>query len=260
MTEIKLYQVDAFTGNVFKGNSAGVCPLKEEIPDELMQNIAFENNLSETAFIFTRDGRLHIRWFTPACEVNLCGHATLASAHVLFHHEGFTGQILEFQSKSGPLRVTNKGDILELDFPAEVITPCDIDPVIEKALGKKPIETYTGSDMVAVFECEADIAGFKPDFRELMKLDVRGLIVTAKGDSCDFVSRFFGPNVGIDEDPVTGSAHCLLTPYWHEKIGKKTMTARQISSRGGMLFCTMDYDRVKIAGKAVTYMEGIIKI
>lgn len=196
----------------------------------------------------------------PACEVDLCGHATLASAHVLYNHEGFTGQILEFQSKSGPLRVTNKGDILELDFPAQELTPCEINPAIEKALGKKPIETYAGDDIMAVFESEADIAGFKPDFRELMVLDARGLIVTAKGDSCDFVSRFFAPAVGIDEDPVTGSAHCKLTPYWSKITGKKLMTARQISERGGMLFCTMDYDRVKIAGKAVTYMEGTILI
>ena len=258
--EIKFYQVDAFTGEVFKGNPAGVCPLETELPDDLMQRIAFENNLSETAFIVSKEGRLHIRWFTPECEVILCGHATLASAHVLFRHEGFTGHILEFQSKSGPLRVTDKGDILELDFPAETLSPCEADPSIEKALGKKPVETYSGMDMMAVFEKESDIAGFRPDFRELMNVKARGVIVTAKGDSCDFVSRFFGPQVGIDEDPVTGSAHCKLIPYWNAKTGKKMMTARQLSKRGGLLFCAMDADRVKIAGKAVTYLEGVIRL
>lgn len=258
--DIKFYQVDAFTGDIFKGNPAGVCPLAEELPDETMQNIAAENNLSETAFVFSKEGRLHIRWFTPACEVDLCGHATLASAHVLFHHEGFTGKILEFQSKSGPLRVTNKGDIMEMDFPAADFQPCEADPFIEKALGKKPMETYSSADMLAVFESEDDIAGFEPDFRDMAMIDTRCLIVTAKGRSCDFVSRVFAPKVGIDEDPVTGSAHCLLTPYWHEKTGKTSMTARQISKRGGLLFCTMDADRIKIAGKAVTYMEGVITL
>lgn len=258
MENIKFYQVDAFAGDIFKGNPAGVCPLEKELPDEVMQNIAMENNLSETAFIYSLNGRLHIRWFTPACEVDLCGHATLASAHVLFNHEGFTGKILEFQSKSGPLLVTHKGEMLELDFPAQDLEECEIDPLIEKVLGKKPLKVFKGDDLMAVFESEADIAGFEPDFRELMKLDCRGLIVTAKGDSCDFVSRFFGPQVGIDEDPVTGSAHCSLTPYWHEITGKKMMTARQISKRGGMLFCSMDFDRVKIAGKAVTYLQGEI--
>jgi PhzF family phenazine biosynthesis protein len=258
MPAIIIYQIDAFTGEIFKGNPAAVCPLEKELPDEMMQNIAAENNLSETAFVFSRNGRLHIRWFTPACEVDLCGHATLASAHALFHHEGFTGQILEFQSKSGALRVANKGDILELDFPAAEVVPCEIDPVIEKALGIKPVATYKGTDMLAVFEKESDIASMAPDFRELAKLSARGLIVTAKGDSCDFVSRFFAPQVGIDEDPVTGSAHCVLTPYWHSVTGKKMMVARQISKRGGLLFCTMDFDRVKIAGKAATYMKGEI--
>lgn len=258
--EIKFYQADAFTGEVFKGNPAGVCPLTEELPEEVMQNIALENNLSETAFVFSRDGRLHIRWFTPVCEIDLCGHATLASGHILFHHEGFTGHILEFQSKSGPLYVTNKGDALELDFPAEKLKPCPVDPELAAALGKEPIETYSGADVMAVFENQSDIEEMAPDMRALGQLEARGVIVTAKGDSCDFVSRFFGPAVGIDEDPVTGSAHCKLTPYWHEKTGKKMMTARQLSKRGGLLFCTMDADRVKIAGKVVTYMEGTIKL
>ncbi|PLX71362.1 MAG: isomerase [Denitrovibrio sp.] len=260
MAKLKFYQVDAFASEIFKGNPAGVCPLETELNEADMQNIAMENNLSETAFIFSKNEKHHIRWFTPACEVDLCGHATLASAHVFFNHEGFNGKTIEFQSKSGPLRVTNKGDILELDFPAKEPPECEIHTIIEKALGKKPIQLFKGDDYMAIFDCEADIAGFEPDFRELLNLGSRGLIVTAKGDTCDFVSRFFGPQVGIDEDPVTGSAHCLLTPYWSKVTGKKMMTAKQISARGGVLFCTMDSDRVKIAGNAVTFMQGFINI
>ncbi len=260
MADIKLYQVDAFTGKVFGGNPAGVCPLAEELPDEMMQKIAAENNLSETAFIFTRDGSLHIRWFTPETEVNLCGHATLASAFVMFHHEGFTGQILEFQSKSGRLRVKNKGDILELDFPVTSYEKTESVEGLAEALRKAPSEIYLADDVLAVFDSEDDIVNMEPDFRALKNLPYRGVCVTAKGNSCDFVSRFFAPNVGIDEDPVTGSAHCLLTPYWTERLNKKLMTARQVSKRGGMLFCTLDYDRVLIAGKCVLYMKGIISL
>ena len=258
--DIRIYQIDAFANEVFKGNPAAVCPLKEVISDEIMQSIAFENNLSETAFIFEKNSKLNIRWFTPACEVALCGHATLAGAHVLFEHEGFEGDKIELMSESGMLTVTRKGDKLELDFPAERVIPCETDPIIERALGKKPLQTYTGSDMLAVFESEADIAGFTPDFKELAKLNARGVIVTAKGDNCDFVSRFFGPNVGIDEDPVTGSAHCILTPYWADVTGKKELKAKQISSRGGSLDCSLSGDRVKIGGKAVTYMKGTITL
>jgi len=260
MAEITFYQVDAFTGNVFGGNPAGVCPLKAELSDDLMQKIAAENNLSETAFIFTREGRLHIRWFTPEAEVDLCGHATLASAHVMFHHEGFTGQILEFQSKSGALRVKNKGDILELDFPVAQYEPCAEPEGLTEALGCKPVEVYAGADYMAVFEKEQDIVDMKPDFAALKKLSLRGVMVTAKGSSCDFISRFFAPNIGINEDPVTGSAHCLLTPYWTEKLNKKLLIARQVSKRGGLLFCTLDYDRVLIAGKCADYLKGTITL
>lgn len=260
MAEIRFYQIDSFTGNVFGGNPAGVCPLAAELPDETMQKIAAENNLSETAFIFTREGRLHIRWFTPETEVDLCGHATLASAHVMFHHEGFTGQILEFQSKSGALRVKNKGDILELDFPVSLYEPCGEPEGLAEALGFKPAEVYASADYMAVFENEQDIVEMKPDFAALKKLSLRGVIVTAKGSSCDFVSRFFAPNIGIDEDPVTGSAHCLLTPYWTEKLNKKLLTARQVSKRGGLLFCTLDYDRVLIAGRCADYLKGTVTL
>jgi len=260
MAEIKFYQVDAFSGNVFGGNPAGVCPLAAELPDETMQKIAAENNLPETAFIFTREGRLHIRWFTPETEVDLCGHATLGSAHVMFHHEGFTGQILEFQSKSGALRVKNKGDILELDFPVSQHEPCAEPEGLADALGCKPSEVYASADYMAVFENEQDVINMKPDFAALKKLPLRGVIVTAKGSSCDFVSRFFAPNIGIDEDPVTGSAHCLLTPYWTERLNKKLLTARQVSNRGGLLFCTLDYDRVLIAGRCADYLKGTITL
>lgn len=260
MEKIKLYQIDAFSGKVFGGNPAGVCPLEAELPDDVMQNIAAENNLAETAFIFSKDGRLNIRWFTPETEINLCGHATLASAHVLFNHEGFTGQILEFQSKSGALRVKNKGDILELDFPVVAYEPCAPIAGLAEALGAEPVETYMCRDIMAVFESEDMIANMKPDFRALKGLDGMGVIVTAKGKSCDFVSRFFAPKVGIDEDPVTGSSHCALIPYWTEKLSKRLMTARQLSKRGGMLFCSLDYDRVLIAGKCATYMKGEINL
>lgn len=258
--EIKIYQADAFADGLFKGNPAAVCPLDEIIPDELMQNIAAENNLSETAFIFEKDGQRHIRWFTPSCEVALCGHATLASAHILFTEEGFKDDVIEFMSKSGILKVTKKDDTLELDFPVETLTPCEIDPLLEKALGKKPLEVYNSADMLVIFESEEDIRNFKPDFRLLKEVKTRGVITTAKGDKCDFVSRFFGPAVGIDEDPVTGSAHCILTPYWAEKLGKTELNAEQISPRGGKLKCTLDGDRVKIAGKAVTYLKGMITV
>jgi len=257
---IKIYQADAFADAVFKGNPAAVCPLDEIISDDMMQLIAAENNLSETAFIFEKNGQKNIRWFTPAAEVNLCGHATLASAHILFTEENYDGDIIEFMSKSGILKVSKKGEMLELDFPAELVQPCEISPILEKALGKRPLETYTGSDMLAVYESEDDIAGFTPDFRMLKELNTRGVIVTAKGKECDFVSRFFGPNVGVDEDPVTGSAHCILTPYWSEKLNKKSLSAKQISARGGSLQCTKEGGRIKIAGKAATYMKGLIQL
>jgi len=262
MAEIKYYQVDAFTSDIFGGNPAGVCPLDAELPDETMQNIAMENNLSETAFVFTREGRLHIRWFTPATEIDLCGHATLASAFVLFNYEGFTGQILEFQSKSGALRVKNKGDILELDFPAiENLEPLDVRDGLSDALGGEFIETYkVGQDYLGVMETEEAVKEIDPDFVKLKALDCRGVIVTARGVSCGFVSRFFAPKLGIDEDPVTGFAHCILTPFWAERLNKKLMTARQVSKRGGMLFCTPDMDRVLIAGKCALYLRGVIDI
>jgi PhzF family phenazine biosynthesis protein len=257
---IKIYQADAFADELFRGNPAAVCPLDGMISDEMMQLIAAENNLSETAYIFDKDGVRNIRWFTPSCEVALCGHATLASAHILFNEEGFNEDVIEFMSKSGILRVSRKGEELELDFPVAELTPCETDPRIEKSLGIKPLETYTGTDILAVFENENDIKNFKPDFRLLAELESRCVIVTAKGSECDFVSRVFGPAVGIDEDPVTGSAHCILTPYWAEKLGKKKMNARQISPRGGKLTCTLEGDRVKIAGKSVTYLKGMITV
>ncbi|PLX67863.1 MAG: isomerase [Denitrovibrio sp.] len=260
MEKIKIYQADAFADELFKGNPAAICILDTELSTKMMQDIAKENNLSETAYIFEKDGKLNIRWFTPGCEVDLCGHATLASAHILFNHENFQGDIIEFQSKSGPLRIIKKEDLLEMDFPAEIVKECAPEAIIEKALGKKPLSTYLGTDYMAVFANESDIANFKPDFRELLALKSRGLIVTAIGDNCDFVSRWFGPQSGVDEDPVTGSAHCLLTPFWAGKLGKTSLTAKQISERGGKLYCSLDGDRVKIAGKAVTYLEGYIFI
>jgi len=255
---IKIYQADAFTDGVFGGNPAAVCPLEEELPEELMQKIAAENNLSETAFIFEKDGIKNIRWFTPACEVDLCGHATLASAHILFEQEDTSDDMIEFQCKVGKISVSREGDLLVLDFPVTKQKECQPDPLLEKALGKRPVETYKSDDILAVFESETEIRNFKPDFKILGEIDTRGVIATAKGDACDFVSRFFGPAVGIDEDPVTGSAHCALTPYWAEKLNKTELTAKQLSERGGQLWCRLAGERVKIAGKAVTYMIGEI--
>jgi len=258
--QIKIYQADAFTDELFRGNPAAVCPLAEELPSELMQKIAIENNLSETAFIFEKNGERHIRWFTPGCEVDLCGHATLASAHVLFNHEGFKGEVIDFQSRSGLLKVSNNNGILELDFPKTELTECAVNPDIENAIGAKILELYKSDDYMAVVATEKEVAELVPDFRAMMKLECRGLIVTAPGENCDFVSRFFAPQVGVDEDPVTGSAHCMLTPYWSGRTGKKVLNAKQISERGGDLICTLDGGRVRIAGKAVTYMQGTVDI
>jgi PhzF family phenazine biosynthesis protein len=251
-----IYQVDAFAENLFEGNPAAVIPNAEGLNEEMMQKIAAENNLSETAFITVKDDMLKIRWFTPASEVDLCGHATLASAHVLFNHEGFAGDTIEFTSKSGILKVSKNRDMLELDFPATYFEKTEISPLIEKALGVAPLEVYAADDYMAVFESEKQIRDMKPDFKVLNELDIRGLIVTAKGENYDFVSRFFAPQVGIDEDPVTGSAHCMLTPYWSDKLGKKELSAMQISERGGKLKCVKEGERIKISGKAVTYMVG----
>ena len=223
-----------------------------------MQKIAFENNLSETAFFVKEGDKYHIRWFTPSVEIALCGHATLASAYVLFELLKIADSSITFFSKSGDLRVDRDGDLLVLDFPAIVGDRIESADSVVAALGAQPKAIFKAVDYLVIYETEETISSIKPDFRALYKTDARGVIVSARGNSVDFVSRFFAPGSGIDEDPVTGSAHCALTPYWAKELGKNRLTARQISKRGGELFCELAGDRVKIGGNATLYLEGKI--
>jgi PhzF family phenazine biosynthesis protein len=257
--KIPIYQVDAFTGKVFKGNPAAVCPLESWPDDLLLQNIAAENNLSETAFFVRKNDFFEIRWFTPKVEVNLCGHATLASAHVIFNHLNYQNTEISFQSKSGLLKVFKNGNLLVLDFPASKIASAIIKKELSKALGKIPESVYqSGKKLLALYENEKTISNLDPNFELLKSVDFMGVIVTAPGDNVDFVSRFFAPRVGINEDPVTGSAHTLLIPFWAERLGKTKLKALQISSRVGELDCELKGDRVWIGGLAVTYLIGEI--
>jgi len=259
--KLTIYQVDAFAKEVFKGNPAAICPLDEWIDAELMQKIALENNLAETAFFVKKDDVYELRWFTPTFEIDLCGHATLASAYVIFEILKTEENFIKFHShKSGELSVEKKGDVLILDFPSRPPVPCEIPEGLVQAIGKEPKEMLKSRDYFLVYETEQDILDIKPDFTELMKIPAIGFIVTAKGDSADFVSRFFAPEVGIFEDPVTGSAHCNLIPYWAEKLGKTELFGKQISARGGELFCELRGNRVKIGGNAVLYLKGEIFI
>jgi len=261
-TPIRLFQVDAFTHRLFGGNPAAVCPLEAWLPDQTLQAIAAENNLSETAFLVpsSADGAdYEIRWFTPTAEVDLCGHATLASGHVLFNVLGFDKQTVRFGSKSGPLDVVREDDVLVLDFPSRPPVPAVFPDGIESALGVRPLEYLSGDMQVAVLADETAVRGTQPDLRYIARHAGGSLIVTAEGENCDFVSRYFAPHVGIDEDPVTGSAHCVLTPFWAKRLGKQRLTARQVSKRGGDLVCELAGDRVRIAGQAVLYLEGAIR-
>ncbi len=257
----KIYQVDAFTDSLFSGNPAAVCPLNEWPDDRLLQNIAMENNLAETAFYVRRGDEYELRWFTPAVEVALCGHATLAAAFVLFHYEHHQGEKILFSTRqSGPLTVTKKGEYLTLNFPTDPIEPVVMTNEMAACFNSKPVKAFRGrTDHLLVFENEAEIRGILPDLNKIKAQFGRGVIVTARGEEADFVSRFFAPNVGIDEDPVTGSAHTSLTPYWSALLGKKEMTALQLSPRGGFLKCRYLGDRVEISGKAKLFMIGEIK-
>ncbi len=258
--KIPLYQIDAFTGRLFGGNPAAVCPLEDWLDDAAMQAIALENNLSETAFFVENGDHYGLRWFTPAHEVDLCGHATLATAFVLFNELDAGGDAVEFETRSGRLTVHREGDRLAMDFPADPPQPCAAADDLVAALGAAPSEVLAGVDHIAVYPSEADIRGLEPDFARLNRLDRRGVIVTAKGDEADFVSRFFAPKAGIPEDPVTGSAHCELVPYWSKRLEKKRLVAHQVSARGGELWCEDRGERVIIAGCAVKYLEGIIQL
>jgi PhzF family phenazine biosynthesis protein len=258
--KIPIYQVDAFTDKLFAGNPAAVCPLKSWLDESLMQNIAAENNLAETAFFIPNGDIFDIRWFTPAAEINLCGHATLASAHVLFYHRDYRGEQIRFMSLSGELLVTKNGDLITLNFPSAKPAPIEMPTGLIDALGAKPIEILKARDYFALFKSASDIVALKPNFDMLSKIVAHGIIVTAPGDDCDFISRFFAPRIGINEDPVTGSAHTSLIPFWSERLGKKKMFARQLSRRGGELHCENLGDRVLISGKAVTFFKGEIEI
>lgn len=258
---LSIYQVDAFTDVQFHGNPAAVCPLATWLPDDVLQAIAEENNLSETAFYVPQDGTFHIRWFTPVCEVELCGHATLATGHVLFQHEGYAKPTITFSSQSGILRVRKAGDELVLDFPVDTLAPVPAPPGLIQALGVPPLEVFRGKDdFMAVYGQQADVESMRPDFALVEKIPARGVIVTAPGDRVDFVSRFFGPQSGIAEDPVTGSAHTTLMPYWSARLGKDRLRATQVSKRRGELRCALKGDRVEIAGQACTYMVGKITL
>jgi PhzF family phenazine biosynthesis protein len=256
-----MYQADAFTDRLFGGNPEAVCLLSEVIPDELMQKIAAENNLAETAFVTEKEGIFDIRWCTPRVEVELCGHATLATAHVIFQHLHPARQVLRFSSRSGILEVRKEDDLIVLNFPADTIGKGCLPIRVTDAMGMDPVEILKGkTDYLLVYENQKQIEELDPDFAVLSKATGRGIIATAKGNSSDFVSRFFAPQVGINEDPVTGSAHTTLIPYWSDRLGKTEMTAIQLSERKGHLRCKNLGDRVEIAGKAVTYMTAEIEV
>jgi PhzF family phenazine biosynthesis protein len=260
---IPLYQVDAFTSRVFGGNPAAVCPLPEWLPEAAMQAIAAENNLAETAFFVPQGDGYLLRWFTPTVEVDLCGHATLASGYVVLHRLAPERRSARFDTlKAGPLEVTRDGDLLAMDFPSWPPEPQQADPRIIAALGRPPRQSFVArSRTLAVYEHADEVAALSPDFAAMRRVPGADAIATAPGrDGVDFVSRYFAPNHGVDEDWVTGSAHCVLTPYWAGRLGKQRLTARQISTRGGELVCTLRGDRVTIAGCAVLYLEGTITV
>ena len=260
---LQMFQVDAFTNEQFAGNPAAVVPLSEWLPDNLMLKIAAENNLAETAFFVKNDGRYDIRWFTPAVEVNLCGHATLASAHVIFNEMKSEDEFIRFHSaRSGELAVQKQDDKLVLDFPAYPVTEIGQNAALTLALGMVPLQTWEtqGNMVMALLQNERDVGAVTPDMNALANIPYDEVIVTAPGDDSDFVSRMFAPRIGIPEDPVTGAIHCSLIPFWAERLGKNKLFARQVSKRGGELFCEFAGDRVKIGGNAALFLKGEIFI
>jgi PhzF family phenazine biosynthesis protein len=258
--KLSIYQIDAFANKPFEGNPAAICPLQNWLPDEVMQLIAQENNLSETAFFVPIEHGFHIRWFTPVAEVDLCGHATLASAYVIFTFLGFEENTINFESKSGLLKVKQNDGLLVMDFPSQPPTPCSIPEEIIQAFKNTPVECLKSEDYIVVFRNEEEVASAQPAFGALSKLDLRGVAITAKSNKYDFVARFFAPKYGINEDPVTGSAYTQLLPYWSNILGVTKLHAKQVSSRGGEVFCEAIGNRVYIAGKAVKYLVGEIEI
>ena len=258
--EIPVFKVDAFSRHIFSGNPAAVCPLDAWLPDQVLQAIAAENNLAETAFFTRHDGRFHLRWFTPACEVELCGHATLATAYVLLHQLGEQSACLRFDTKSGELTVSRQGDRLALNFPSRPPQPAEADARLVTALGgPEPMEILVARDYLIRYETAAEVKALAPNMEMLKEIDCFGFIVTAPGSDCDFVSRLFAPAQGIPEDPATGSSHCTLIPYWAKQLNKTEFFARQVSPRGGEMFCKLLGDRVEIAGHAALFLKGTIR-
>lgn len=260
--KIRIFQVDAFAEELFTGNPAAVCPLDNWLPDTTMQRVAMENNLSETAFFVVHERPLHIRWFTPQVEVSLCGHATLASAHVLNKHLGYRENPIRFQSKSGPLSVVVEGDgKYTLDFPQDTLKRVDLTESVQKHFDQRISEAWRGSsDYLFLLDSEQAVRDLNPDLTALTDVDGRGFIVTATGLKTDYVSRCFYPQVGINEDPATGSSHTTLVPFWADKLGKKKFSAAQFSERGGYFETELHEDRTLITGKAVSYLEGIVTL
>lgn len=256
-----IFQVDAFTNEIFKGNPAAVCPLATWISDDLMQFIAEENNLSETAFFVKNEAKFEIRWFTPTNEIDLCGHATLAAAHIIYSELDYEREIIEFNSKSGKLTVKKKNDWYTLNFPSEEIEEIVTPKLLKEALNVPILKTYQGKwKLLVELENETTIKNLTPDFSKLTQLEASGIIVTSLGDKVDFVSRFFAPKIGINEDPVTGSSHTVLIPFWAKKLGKNNFEAIQLSKRTGYLKCTYLNDRVEMSGQAITFLKGKLTI
>ncbi|MCK6473067.1 MAG: PhzF family phenazine biosynthesis protein [Planctomycetes bacterium] len=261
--KLPIYQIDAFTSRRFSGNPAAVVVLSGWLPDATLQDIAAENNLAETAFVIPArgpDAPCKLRWFTPAVEVDLCGHATLATAHVLFNHYLKSRGELAFDTQSGRLTVARDGERLRMDFPARPPRPADVSAALVEALGARPREVLGARELLAVFETEAQVRALKPDMAKVAALETFAVAVTAPGSDVDFVSRFFAPKQGIDEDPVTGSSHCSLAPYWAARLGRTKLRARQLSARGGELQCEVLGERVLLSGAAVEYLRGEIEV
>ncbi len=256
---LDLYQVDAFARRLFEGNPAAVVPLEAWLPDAVMQAIAMENNLSETAFFVLQEQGYHLRWFTPAVEVDFCGHATLAASHVLYEELGYAGNRIDFRTRVGRVSVSRVPTGYEMDAPADMLEKITVPPPLEEALGIKIEELYQGrEDLLAIVGSEQHIKGLEPDFALLARHTPRGILVSAEGNNEDFVSRCFFPNAGVNEDPVTGSAHTTMAPYWGKRLGKNVLEARQLSARGGQIQCRLEGDRVRLSGQAVTYLRGKI--
>ena len=262
--KLPLYQVDAFAAELFQGNPAAVCPLQGWPADHLLQQIAAENNLSETAFFVQREGQIQLRWFTPTTEVGLCGHATLATAHVLYHEMAYPLLPMTFTTLAGALHARCEGELITIDLPACYSTPASVTLPLKELLGIDPegAELWVGrEDLLVVLPYECDVLLTRPDFSRLAQLHYRCTIVTALAeDGCDFVSRVFAPRIGVNEDPVTGSAHCQLAPFWQQRLGKNVLTGRQLSARGGLVRCEVTEGRVALSGTSVTYLKGEINI